>query len=451
MSAPLYERIKSYVSQNRISFAMPGHKGGRGLENDLLSLDVTELSGTENLHCGGKYVQSAQRLLSELYGSGESFILTGGSTAAVQSMICGAVKKGGLLLASADCHKSVINACALLGIRVRVFPKEIDGEFGVPLGAKSVKEYITDDTDAVMVTSPNYYGVCSDIKVIAGECRDKGIPLLVDEAHGAHFVADSRFPETAVRYADAVCHSAHKTLNALTGAAYLHLNGSLINRDRTREALTMFQSSSPSYVIAASADTARGELAKGNAWSGTYDMCREFKEEIRGAGVKVFESDDVTRLVLNFSRFGMTGFEVSRALSKKGIDVEMADLCNIVLIVTPSNTSSDLDALKKAIAQIVSADASGADVQRVLPPPPCNQTLSPSDAFFAERVKLPLERAEGRVSCVSAAAYPPGIPVIYTGETIRREHIDYINYILSAGGEVTGLADGKITVTELKE
>ena len=159
MSAPLYERIKSYVSQNRISFAMPGHKGGRGLENDLLSLDVTELSGTENLHCGGKYVQSARRLLSELYGSGESFILTGGSTAAVQSMICSAVKKGGLLLASADCHKSVINACALLGIRVRVFPKEIDGKFGVPLGAKSVKEYITDDTDAVMVTSPNYYCV----------------------------------------------------------------------------------------------------------------------------------------------------------------------------------------------------------------------------------------------------------------------------------------------------
>ncbi len=450
MSAPLYERIKNYARQNRISFAMPGHKGGRGLKNDLLRLDVTELYETENLHHGGEHVENARRLLSDLYGSGESFILTGGSTAAVQSMICGAVKPNGLLLTSADCHKSVINTCALLGIRLNVFPKEIDGEFNVPLGAKSVKEYITDGTDAVIITSPNYYGVCSDIEAIASECHDKGIPLLVDEAHGAHFIADSRFPETAVRYADAVCHSAHKTLNALTGAAYLHLNGSLINREAVREALTMFQSSSPSYVIASSADTARDELATGNAWSETYDMCERFKEEMRKSGVKVFESDDVTRLVLNFSHFGITGFDVSRALSKKGIDVEMADLYNIVLIVTPSNTPSDLDALKKAIAKITSSGASFAPSPRVLPPPPCNQTLTPSDAFFSDRVKLPLERAEGRVSCASVSSYPPGIPVIYMGETIRREHIDYIKYILSAGGEVTGLAEGEITVTELR-
>ena len=152
MSAPLYERIKNYARQNRISFAMPGHKGGRGLKNDLLCLDVTELYETENLHHGGEHVENARRLLSDLYGSGESFILTGGSTAAVQSMICGAVKPNGLLLASADCHKSVINTCALLGIRLNVFPKEIDNEFNVPLGAKSVKEYITDGTDAVIIT-----------------------------------------------------------------------------------------------------------------------------------------------------------------------------------------------------------------------------------------------------------------------------------------------------------
>ena len=123
MTAPLYERLKNYADQKRISFAMPGHKNGRGLKKDLITLDVTELDATENLHHGGEYVQRTQKLLSDLYGSDKSYILTGGSTAAIQSMIFGAVKPGGTLMAGSDCHMSVINTCALLGINIRLFPK----------------------------------------------------------------------------------------------------------------------------------------------------------------------------------------------------------------------------------------------------------------------------------------------------------------------------------------
>lgn len=451
MTAPLYEHLKKYANQNRISFAMPGHKNGRGLKQDLVSLDVTELDATENLHHGGRYVQKAQMLLSDLYGSSKSYILTGGSTAAIQAMICGAVKSGGTLLAGSDCHMSVINTCALLGISISFFPKDTDDEFSVPKGTRTLNEYLTSGIDAVIITSPNYYGICSDIRAISEECHAKNIPLLADEAHGAHFISDSRFPETAAKYADAVCQSAHKTLDAMNGAAYLHVNGSLINRNRLETALCMFQSSSPSYVIASSADIARDELAAKNKWDIAYRLCVDFRGKIKETGIKVLENDDMTRLVLNFSDFDITGFEVSKSLSQNGIDVEMADLFNIVLIVTPSNTADDLNTLYDALSEIISHTAKRKAGIKIQPPPVCSQKLSPQKAFFSEQEEIEIKRAAGRISCATVVPYPPGIPVIYTGETIRKEQIEYIEKMTAAGAEITGLSNGKITVMELQK
>lgn len=450
MSAPLYERLKSYASDNRISFAMPGHKNGRGLKENLVSLDVTELPLTENLHHGGAYVKKSQKLLSSLYGSGRSYILTGGSTAAIQSMIYGALCPGSTLLASGDCHMSVINTCALLGINVRFFPKETDSIFSVPKGTGTLNPYLTDDIGAVIITSPNYYGICSDIRAIAEECHQKNIPLLVDEAHGAHFISDERFPETAVRYADAVCQSAHKTLNAMNGAAYLHLNGSLINTTRVEKALSMFQSSSPSYPIAASADTARAEIENGGGWSETYDMCREFKKKASSLGIITLDNDDMTRLVFNFSDFDITGFEVCRKLEKKNIDIEMAELFNITLIVTPSNTEDDMNALYDALSDIVSHTKKRTATLKILPPPLRLETISPQKAFFAKQEEIDFKKSAGRISCSTLVPYPPGIPVIYAGGKIGAEQIEYIEKMIDAGAEITGISNGKITVSEQK-
>lgn len=448
MPSPLYERLLSYARKNRISFAMPGHKNGRGLKKDLVSLDVTELDETENLHHGGEYVKKAQKLLSSFYGSDKSYILTGGSTAAIQAMICGALRPSGTLLAAADCHMSVINTCALLGIKIKLMPKQFNRDFSVPTITALTEDLVSPDVDAVLITSPNYYGVCSDIRAAADICHKKNIPLLVDEAHGAHFITGSPFPETAVRHADAVCHSAHKTLNALNGAAYLHVNGNLIDRQRTEQALSMFQSSSPSYVIAASADTARCELESGSKWSDIYNRCAKLRAQIAETGIKVFENDDITRLVLNFSGFDITGFEVSRHLSAKGIDIEMADLFNIVLIITPSNTEADLSALFDALSDIVKTAKKAAKRITVSPPPPCTDILNPQEAFFAEKLAVPLKDAAGRIAASTAAAYPPGVPVIYMGEKITEHHIEYIQTLSAAGAEITGLSDGKISVKD---
>lgn len=446
MSAPLYEHLRKYASQNRISFAMPGHKNGRGLRRDLVSLDVTELSETENLYHGGEYVKEANRLLARLYGADESFILTGGSTAAIQAMICGTVKKGGTLLASGDCHQSVINACTLLGINIRFFPKEIDADFSVPLGTDTIEGLVSPDIQAVIVTSPNYYGICSNIKRLAIECHEKGIPLLVDEAHGAHFVADSSFPVSAVQYADAVCHSTHKTLNAMNGAAYLHLNGSLIDRERVKKAITMFQSTSPSYVIASTADTAREEIENGGGWKDICELCRSFLRAVAQTGIKVLANDDVTRLVLNFSEFKTTGYEVEKILSQSGIDIEMADMFNIVLIVTPANTKDEMRSLWWTLLNISENTPRRENTIGITSPPICTEPLSPSDAFRSEGEEIALGRAEGRISKSTVVPYPPGIPVIFMGERIRREQIEYIEEIANAGGEINGLNDGKIEV-----
>ncbi len=451
MSSPLYERIGDYARRNRISFAMPGHKGGAGLKKDLLSLDVTELDGTEDLHHGGEYVTEARRLLSRLYGSGDSYILTGGSTAAVQSMICGAVAPGGLLLASADCHQSVVNACAVMGIRIRFIPTLFDKDFCIPRGVSSVAEYITDDTDAVMLVSPNYYGICSDIKTAARECHARHIPLLVDEAHGAHFAASALFPETAVKYADAVCHSAHKTLNALTGAAYLHINGALIDTQRTRAALSVFQSSSPSYVIASSADTAREDIEDARAWEENYARCAVLRKNLSELGADMPDNDDMTRVVFGLPRIGMTGFELNAALSERGIDTEMADLYSVVTIITPSNTQDEVDALRFAVADIAVGTEKKPPLPHIDAPPICGKTLDPSAAFFAEREQVKLSDASGRVSCVNVAPYPPGIPIITIGETVTDEKLDYIKHILGYGGAVTGVDNGEITVTGTKK
>ncbi len=444
MATPLYERLKAYAKQNRISFAMPGHKNGRGLKHDLLSLDVTELSLTENLHNPNEYVKTAQKLLSDLYGSEKSYILTGGSTSAIHSMICGALKPGDTLLAAGDCHMSVVSICAVMGINIRFFPKELDSVFAIPKRIYTVKKYITDDTDAVIITSPTYYGLCSDIKNIAEECHAKGIPLLVDEAHGAHFVSGSPFPETAVNFADAVCQSAHKTLNALNGAAYLHVNGRRIDRQRLEQSLSIFQSSSPSYPTAASADIARSEICCNGKWQKTYEMCRQFREKVSELGILMLSNDDMTRLVLNFSSLGITGFSASDFLTRKGIDAEAADLFNIILIVTPSNTKKDMQKLLKSLKELAAVHGRYGKRITISPPPVTEKTLSPARAFFAERTPLYLHDAVGRVSCSAVTPYPPGVPVIHMGDTIRAEQVEYIERLIAEGAEVTGLSDNKI-------
>ncbi|MCC8169618.1 MAG: aminotransferase class I/II-fold pyridoxal phosphate-dependent enzyme [Oscillospiraceae bacterium] len=447
MNTPLYTRLKKYYSQNRISFAMPGHKNGRGLRRDLLDCDVTELDETENLHNPGKFIKESKRLLSELFGSDESFIMTCGSTAGIQAMIASAVKPGGTLLAAADCHMSVINTCSLLGINLKFISRETDAKFLIPKRIESVEKYIC-GADAVIITSPTYYGLCSDIESISKICHERGIPLLVDEAHGAHFISSAEFPTPAVMSgADAVCQSAHKTLNALTGAAFLHVKSGLINRAKLAKLLAMFQTSSPSYIIAASADIAASELRE-TGWDKICALCDDFKKTLSSeTDIEFLENDDCTRLVLCFGKYDTSVFQIKNILSKSyKIDVEMADLLNLVLIVTPSNTREDLDALRGALIEITSGLRKRTEALKITPLPTLDGVISPRDALFADTEKTAFTECAGRISAATVTAYPPGIPIICAGAEITRAQLEYIEYLREIGAEIIGADGGMIEV-----
>lgn len=447
MDTPLYTRLIAYHAQNRISFAMPGHKNGRGIEKNLLDCDVTELKTTENLHHPHEYVNESKRLLSKLFNSDESYIMTCGSTAGIQAMLTASLKPGQTLLAACDCHMSVINTCALLGLKIKFIPKAMNMDFLIPSKLCSLEKYI-DGADAVLITSPTYYGLCADIAEMAKICHAHKIPLLVDEAHGAHFVSSDRFPNSAIMLgADAVCQSAHKTLNALTGAAFLHIKSNLIDRERLQKSLAMFQTSSPSYVIASSADIARAELENGG-WDEICDICDDFKRKITNdTNIKILENDDCTRFVLCFGEYDTTGFEIDEILSDKyGIDIEMADLLNIVLIVTPSNTAADMQALYDALADITQHLEKRKENVKILPPPIFEDVISPQNAFFGDTKIIPLDNSIGEISAAAVTAYPPGIPIIYAGAKITENQLAYIKYLRQLGAEITGADDDMIEV-----
>ena len=442
MDTPLYERLKNHADESRVSFAMPGHKQRTDF-SELVKLDTTELSSTADLHAESEAVEEANERLSKLYKSKRSFILSGGSTTAIHSMIAAAVNPKETLLVTPDCHMSVINICAVTGINIRV--TDINGR------VDSVLKYLNNypDIRAVLITSPTYYGICSDIKRIAAECHMHGKPLIVDEAHGAHFIASDKLPDSSSLYADLVCHSAHKTLNALTGAAYLHVNGDLIPPERVRKFINIFESSSPSYVIAASADIARAELENGG-WDNTIEMCGQFKEQIKTLSIAPLDNNDPTRVVLNFGKFDITGYEIGEILSEKyGIDIEMADMTNIVLIVTPKNTADDFDKLYAALAEIISGltrrETAINDIAHI----PRGAVIKPQSALFSDGEEIEIERASGLISHATVTAYPPGTPVIFAGETITDAHIAAVCALKSSGAKITGMNKNLIDTVKI--
>lgn len=438
METPLYSHLMNYHKSGRVSFAMPGHKNGRGLPENIIDCDVTELSATEDLHSPGAVLERSQRLISQRYGADESFILTGGSTEGIQAMIAAALNPDEILLSSPDCHMSVINICALLGIHIMFAPMKYD-RYGhcTDFDFERMSALLKNEKRirAVIAVSPDYYGICKNVSETADICHKYNIPLLIDGAHGAHFASSEIFPDFAG--ADCIVMSAHKTLNALTGAAYLHLNGNRINKARLQRAMAMVGSSSPSYVIASSAEAAALGMDK-YEWERTAQRCAELKMKVP---MPSLDNSDPTRLV--FFTGERTGFEVEKSLAEDfGIDIEMADLNSVVLIATPSNTAEDFERLYNALCNFAS-DVQPKKIQPIIPP--CGE-FSPSKGFFGETEAVNIEKSAGKISASTVTAYPPGIPVICCGAEITSGMIKTVTELHKAGAKLTGLNELLIEV-----
>ncbi|WP_369901558.1 aminotransferase class I/II-fold pyridoxal phosphate-dependent enzyme [Bacillus manliponensis] len=453
---PVYETLMKFANNKPLSFHVPGHKNGmyfpeRGKEyfRDILSIDVTELTGLDDLHDPSECIAEAQELLSNLYGAQKSYFLVNGSTVGNLAMIFACCKEGDIVLVQRNCHKSIMNGLILTGAQPVFLDPWIDEEFGVPVGVplEDIKEAIKahPNTKALILTHPNYYGMGGDLKEIIAFSHKHNIPVLVDEAHGAHFCLGDPFPLSALSYgADVVVHSAHKTLPAMTMGSYLHINSQFISSHRIEMYLSMLQSSSPSYPIMASLDLARFALTeiKENGCNDIVKFLIDFRNGLhRIPQIKVlqYKVQDLLKVTIQ-TRCELSGYELQHVLEEQGLYAEMADPYNVLLVMPlkPSQKyMTAVDRMKKALQNYEVKDRKPViryTYKRDFSPVPF--TYKQLDG--CKKSIISLEEAVGRVCADMVIPYPPGIPLLMYGEKITSEHVQRIYELQKTGARFQG-------------
>ena len=431
MTAPLYDALTAHRRLGRASFHTPGHKCcPTALPQDLLSLDYTELPDTDSLYEAEGAIREAEEQAARLFGVTRTLFSSGGCTLCIQAMLRLAVPEGGKVITGRILHRSAVNAMALLDLRpVWVLP-ENDAGPGLPgrIRPEDIRSALArhPDASAVYLTSPNYYGVLCDIPAIARICREFGVPLLVDNAHGAHLRFTSRDLHPASLGASITACSAHKTLPVLTGGAYLNIADSQYAED-AKSAMALFGSTSPSYPIMASLDLCRAWLEeKGkDAYQQLEEQVSGLKNQAlkRGILLPLGECDPV-RLALCTSSIGLPGTQAAERFRQGGVEPEYADGAYVIFIPTPFNQPDDF---KKLSAVLASLPASAP-----LPLPPSvpslpETVLSPRRAIFSQWERVPLEQADGRIAAEPCCPCPPGVPVVMPGEKITGEISEFLS------------------------
>ena len=388
------------AAKDRVRLHMPGHKGR------LDPFDTTELPVTDDLYAPESGIRRAEEMAARAFGAAHTLMLTGGSTAGILAMLLAYVLPGEQVILPRNAHHSALSACVWGGLDA-VFADEL---------SQAVARH--PQARAVFVTRPDYYGRCMDLAPLCAQAHAAGMRVLVDEAHGAHFAWWDQ-PQSAGRLgADAWVQSAHKTLPALGGGAWLHLAEGMDAR-RARRFLRMVQTSSPPFPILRSLDNARAWMdAHGReALAALCAQIRVLRRRIEALGGYVCrDTDDPTRLVIETLGRGATGFAAQDALGERGVDVEMADDEGLVCILTPMDERTWYDRLVEALAPLPQGTPLA---RRPVPlPPPGPRAMSVREAALAPQEATPLDRAEGRVAAVSAGLYPPGTPLVLPGERV---------------------------------
>ncbi|MCP8971203.1 aminotransferase class I/II-fold pyridoxal phosphate-dependent enzyme [Ectobacillus ponti] len=455
---PLYDALTHFSMKRPYSFHVPGHKNGSVFMekgkihfHSLLEIDATELTGLDDLHDPSGCIAEAEELLAGLYRSKKSYLLVNGSTVGNLAMILAVCGEGDRVLVQSNCHKSIMNGLQLAGARPIFIQAQVHEQAGVPAGldAQAVREALVayPDIKAVILTHPNYYGMGQDLQDIITYAHNQNMPVLVDEAHGAHFCLGDPFPQSALAYgADVVVQSAHKTLPAMTMGSYLHLNSSRVQEKKLSRYLAMLQSSSPSYPIMASLDLARAFLAQVKE-HGTAELMafiaafQEALAEIPQIQVIRAELQDPLKIVLQ-SRCPLNGYELQTVMEQANIYAELADPYNVLLILPLQKDERLLEA-----AAILRVQLQSYEVQREERPtyPVSFSTLKEPRMGYKEldqysTMVVPLSAAEGCIAAEAIIPYPPGIPLLMKGEQIQQEHVQHIHVLLESGARFQGSA-----------
>jgi arginine/lysine/ornithine decarboxylase len=469
---PLIDALKACTTRSHAPFYTPGHKRGAGISplltdligKDVFRADLTELAELDNLFTPQSVILAAQELAAEAFGAEKTWFLVNGSTCGIEAAILATCRMGEKIILPRNVHSSVISGLILSGaIPIFINPvynSDLDIAYSITPEALKAALVQHPDTKAVLIVYPTYNGICGNLPAFVHLTHQYNIPLIVDEAHGAHFHFHSQLPISALTAgADLTVQSIHKTLGAMTQASMLHFQGKRIDIDRVNKALQLVQSTSPSFILLASLDAARQQMAihGEKLMSQTLYLAEEARikiNQIPGLSTPLINSKkspgfmdlDQTRLTVNVSKIKFTGFASEEILDKKfHVTPEFSSWQNLTFIISLGNTKTDIQKLIQGFNNLTHVIPLTSECQ------PCNNindamiasiiSISPREAFFANSEAIPLAETEERICAEIICPYPPGIPVLMPGEIITKSALEYLQEIQNMGGFISGCAD----------
>lgn len=481
---PLLAAMKKYVDDKVLPFHTPGHKQGRGmhtalsgiLKSDALALDLALMAELDDLHEPHGCIKDAQDLAAKLYGADHSYFVVNGTTGGIYAMILTVAGPGEKIIVPRNAHRSIIGGMLLSGAIPVFMHPEVDHELGLAMGVSPATVENTlqqhPDAKAVLIINPTYYGVATDLKRIVEIVHERKIPVIVDEAHGPHLKFNSALPMQALDAGADICaQSTHKIIGAMTQCSMVHCRNGLIDVNKLKAMLQLVQSTSPNYLLMASLDVARMQMAtQGHELLGkTVELAKWARQEINNIpGLYCFGEEkigepgvhslDHTKLTVTVKGLGLRGAEAERILRQQfKIQPELSDMYNVLFLITIGDTQKEVEIMVDALRTMAVEHSTDKEVslhhvyKEIAYPKAPEQAMSPRSALFGRTKRVHFKEAAGHISAEIVTFYPPGIPLICPGEYITDEIIEYCLKLQEAGLHISGPEDYLLTTIKVVE
>ena len=473
MNVPIYNALRGYLEERNILLHMPGHKGGTAFPQmefrQIGALDFTEIPGLDDLHLPAGILLEAQHLAARAWGAEKSLFLVNGATSGIHSLLLAMGPQARVLLPR-NAHRSIVEGLILSGGWPEFIDCEIDSDLQIALSVTPRKVAAKLDScpeiSGAFLVSPTYYGTVNEVRAIARLLAKRGIPLMVDEAHGAHLVFHPGYPPSALQEgAGASVHGLHKTLPALTQTGLLHLAGNFSWEDKVQACHSLLTTTSPSYPLMASIDIGRAIMERDG--QALLERARELRvdcqlqiNKIKGLRVRDDEylqvegvaGYDPLKVLVEITELDTTGVELSYLLRRRyGIQVELAGEKYVLAMFSPFNQPDDWTALASALTEASRQFNHKLRPKKMVPdfPPIPPLAMTPRESFLSRRKTVMIKESEGLIAAEMAVGYPPGIPCLIPGEVITAEVIEYLEHARRSGISVHGLRDRELKTIQV--
>ncbi|KAL8265091.1 hypothetical protein R6Q59_023221 [Mikania micrantha] len=475
---PLVSALKASATQKVASFHFPGHNRGQAAPSSLTRLigtqpflhDLPELPELDNLFAPEGPILDAQKQAAKLFGAKETWFLVGGTTCGIQASVMATCSPGDTLILPRNSHISAFSSMVLSGVIPKYIFPEYDFDWDIACGiTPSQVENAINELDiegrkasAVLITSPTYHGICSNLEEISQLCHSHNIPIIVDEAHGAHLGFHQHLPLSALSQGvDLSVQSTHKVLCSFTQSSMLHMSGTIINREKICQCLQTLQTTSPSYLLLASLDAARAQISDNHEtiFNKPIEIAMEARSLIEKIpGMRVFNSSnfrlDPLRLTVGVWDLGISGFEADDILYKDyGVVSELTGTRSITFAINLGTHRDDVLRLVSGLKHIsqthsfstLNAERLDGETVKSCIQSTSGMRLSPREAFFARKKKESFKECVGKICGELVCPYPPGVPLLIPGEVITEEALGYLVQVKNNGGFVSGAADSSLS------